>query len=54
MTARGIEKALAALIIAALQLITLFTGSAIEGSEEWILAISAVLAPIIVWMVPNR
>lgn len=54
MTVRGVEKALAALFISALQLITLFTGSDISGGEEWFLMISAVLAPIIVWIVPNR
>lgn len=50
----GMQKAIAALVLAAAQLIEIITGWQFGLSEDWVLATLAILTPIVVWIVPNR
>ena len=50
----GMQKAIVALIIAALQIIELITGWSSGITEQYLLMVLAVLSPILVWVVPNR
>ena len=48
------NKAWAALAIAILTLIELYTGFSLGLSENAILAVLAILSPILVWIIPNQ
>lgn len=48
------NKAWAAAVVAALTLVELYTGFSLGLSENAILALLAVLSPVLVWLVPNR
>lgn len=50
----GVDKALVALVMAAIFLINNFTGLSIGIGEDTINAIAAVLTPILVYFVPNK
>jgi hypothetical protein len=50
----SIDKALTAIVMAALYLINVFGGIELGLAEETVAAIIAALTPILVWLVPNR
>lgn len=48
------NKALVAAIMSVITLAELYFGFRSGITEEWLLALIAILTPIIVWLVPNR
>lgn len=48
------NKAIAAAIMSLLTLLELYFGFKSGITEEWLLALIAILTPIIVWIIPNR
>ena len=50
----SIDKALTAVVMAALYLLNTFGGIDIGLSEETVSAIFAALTPLLVWLVPNK
>jgi hypothetical protein len=49
-----VDKAVVALIMAAIFLVNNFTGWHLGLSEDTVNAVAGVLAPLLVWLVPNR
>ena len=50
----GMQKAIVALIISALQVLELATGWQSGITESYLLMLLAVLNPLLVWVIPNR
>jgi hypothetical protein len=50
----SIDKALTAIVMAALYLLNALGGIEIGLAEDTVAAIIAVLTPLLVWIVPNR
>lgn len=50
----SIDKALVALIMAALWLLNYFTGYTSGVTEQTVAGLVGVLTPILVWLVPNK
>lgn len=48
------DKALAALVMAAIFLVNNFTGWHLGIGEDTANAIAAILTPLLVWLVPNK
>lgn len=46
-------KAIVALIISAVELVELWSGSQLGVTEEWVETTLMVLLPILVWLIPN-
>ena len=50
----SIDKAIVAVVMAALYLLNTFTGLDIGLSEETVTGIIAAVTPLLVWLVPNK